>query len=207
MRCIKRLLAVVFLAVLAAATFVASAAVPRDAAQYQNELSRQAKFYWGVSAPIATFAAQIHQESGWRTEAKSKFASGLAQFTPDTAKWISGAYGELSENAPTNPAWALRALVLYDLQLWNKITKTASSCDRMAMTLSAYNGGPGWVSRDRDLARAVGADPARWFGHVEHYTRRAEWAKVENRDYPRKILTRWQQLYSSWGPGVSCSVV
>lgn len=202
----KRIVIAVFAVVLAAAAFMAPAAVPRDAAQYQGDLTRNARFHWGISAPVATFAAQVHQESAWRTTARSQYASGLAQFTPDTAKWISGAYPGLSENTPTNPAWALRALVVYDLHLWNRIASTATSCDRMAMVLSSYNGGKGWLDRDRDLATAAGDDRSRWFGHVERYTKRADWAKTENRDYPRKILTRWQPLYVSWGPGIPCPV-
>jgi soluble lytic murein transglycosylase-like protein len=166
-----------------------------------------ARATWGLNAPVATFAAQVHQESGWRPDARSRFAGGLAQFTPDTAEWISQAYaGELGANQPFNPAWALRALVRYDLHLWALI-RAVSDCDRMAMALAAYNGGLGWVQRDQRLAVAAGADPMRWWGHVERHTARADWAREENRGYPRRILLQLQPRYKAWGLGVLCPAV
>ncbi len=178
--------------------------VPRAAYQYQRDLIRNARVVWGITAPVATFAAQIHQESGWRSDAKSKYASGLAQFTPATADWISKLYaGELGENQPLNPSWALRALVTYDDRLW-KVIIAADSCERMAMMLSSYNGGLGWLQRDIKLAREAGADTTRWFGSVEHYSNRAQWAIEENRGYPRRILLKLEKLYMRWGPATGC---
>ncbi len=188
----------------AVVTAGADPGVPRAAYQYQRDLVRNARVVWGLAAPVATFAAQIHQESGWRADARSKYASGLAQFTPVTADWISKLYvGELGENQPLNPSWALRALVTYDNRLWNLII-AADSCERMAMTLSSYNGGLGWLQRDIKLAREAGADTARWFGSVEHYSNRAQWAIEENRGYPRRILLKLERLYFGWGVGAGC---
>jgi hypothetical protein len=183
----------------------ACADVPREAQRYQRDLTRTARFVWGIDAPIATFAAQIHQESGWNPDARSYAgAEGMAQFMPDTTTWISGAY-PLGTPEPFNPAWAMRALVTYDLHLWKRI-KAADSCHRMAMTLSAYNGGLGWVYRDQALAEKSQLDRSRWFGHVELVNAgRSAAAFKENRGYPRKILLRWQPLYASWGGGVTCS--
>jgi soluble lytic murein transglycosylase-like protein len=180
--------------------------VPRDALQYQRDLTRNARALWGLTAPVATFAAQIHQESGWRPAARSPYASGLAQFTPATADWISQQYaGELSTNQPLNPSWALRALVTYDRHLWLLIV-AVDDCNRMAMTLSAYNGGLGWLLRDISQARLAGADPRKWWNHVERYSRRASWAIAENRGYPRRILLKLERVYAGWGPGVGCPV-
>lgn len=184
---------------------VAEAAVPRAAERYRDDLTRQCRFLWGINCPVATLAAQIHQESMWRAHARSAYALGLTQFTPDTVRWIAGAYPrELADADALNPAWAIKALVIYDLHLWLRIKSTRSNCDRAAMMLSGYNGGPGWVTRDRMLAEQYGADPTRWFGSVEHYTQRAPAAKRENRDYPRKILLRWQSIYNEWGAGIRC---
>lgn len=178
--------------------------IPREALRYERDLIRNARALWGIDAPIATFAGQIHQESAWRANAKSIYAGGLAQFTPDTANWISGAYSrDLGDNQPFNPTWALRALVIYDKHLWDRVAARAQ-CDRMAFVLSGYNGGPGWVDRDKKLAASRGADPLRWFGNVELHSGRSLAAFKENRDYPRKILLRWQPLYVLWGPGVLC---
>lgn len=184
---------------------LALADVPRDALRHQRDLTRQARAVWGMDAPVAMFAAQIHQESRWRADAQSVVgAQGMAQFMPATATWISGAY-PLGEPQPYNPGWALRALVTYDRHLWQRVT-AATPCDRAAMTLSAYNGGLGWVYRDQKLAAQQGADRAQWFGHVERFNAGRSAANYrENRDYPRVILTRWQPVYVSWGGEIVCS--
>ncbi|MCV4776046.1 transglycosylase SLT domain-containing protein, partial [Escherichia coli] len=139
---------------------------PQAALQYRDDVIRNARLEWGLSAPVADFAAQLHQESGWRPDAISPAgAQGLAQFMPATADWISQLIPMLSSREPFNPAWAIRALVSYDRWLWQRVS-AASDCERMAMTLSGYNGGLGWVQRDRRLASQKGLDSTRWFGHV-----------------------------------------
>ncbi|HCE7275446.1 TPA: transglycosylase SLT domain-containing protein, partial [Pseudomonas aeruginosa] len=84
--------------------------IPTAAEQYRRTLVRSAHAGWGLSAPIATFAAQVHQESRWRADARSPVgAQGLAQFMPGTAEWIAGLYpAVLGTNQPFNPGWALR---------------------------------------------------------------------------------------------------
>ena len=177
---------------------------PREAMKYQRELIRSARAVWGMNAPIAVFGAQIHQESSWRPDARSAYAGGLAQFTPATADWIGSTYRtELGLSDPFNPSWAMRALVRYDRHLFDRI-EAATPCDRWAFVLAAYNGGNGWISRDRALAMRNGADPDRWWGHVELYSPRAEWAFRENRRYPRRILLVLQPRYLRWGAGVAC---
>ena len=179
--------------------------VPRSSLAYRNDLIRNARLVWGLSAPVATFAGQIHQESGWNPSAQSPYARGLAQFTPATAEWIGKAYSDyVGKGNPFEPQWALRALVQYDKHLWNSVTAD-TDCDRMAFTLSGYNGGAGWVVRDKKKAKEAGLDDGRWFDHVETVNAgRAQWAFKENRDYPRKILNKHQYLYESWGPITPC---
>ncbi len=203
-KAVRWMLAIVIL--LMALPLLALADVPRGALPYQRDLTRNAHTVWGLEAPVATFAAQIHQESRWNDQAKSPVgASGIAQFMPATATWISGAY-QLGAAQPTNPGWALRALVTYDKHLWDRVQQAATDCDRMAMALSSYNGGLGWVYRDQKLAAANGADPKVWFGQVERFNAgRAAAAFAENRGYPRIILTRWQPIYAGWGGGIVCS--
>lgn len=108
--------------------------------------------------------------------------------------------------APFNPGWALRALVSYDKWLWDRL-HGADACQRMAFTLSAYNGGIGWVGRDRKEAERQGRDPARWFGQVEKVNAgRSASSLRENRRYVRLILLERQYWYrkAGWGPGVGC---
>jgi hypothetical protein len=61
--------------------------------------------------------------------------------------------------------------------------------------LSGYNGGAGWVKRDRLMAEKAGKDSGKWVCNVEHYSDRAKWAIKENRDYIVKILQKWYPLY------------
>ena len=160
---------------------------------------------WGIDAPVPVMAGQIHQESLWRKGARSRFAGGLAQFTPDTEAWIKTAYPQaLAVGNAFDPRWAIRALVTYDHHLYQRI-RAANDCERWAMTLSAYNGGLGWLQRDQRLAAQRGADPLRWWGNVERYSRRAKWAIAENRGYPRAIIYQHQALYRDWGGGMVCA--
>ncbi|KOE31366.1 lytic transglycosylase [Aggregatibacter actinomycetemcomitans D17P-3] len=175
-------------------------ATPAKAEQYQRTLTRESYAVWGLNAPIPVFAAQIHQESQWKTTALSPVgAQGLAQFMPKTADWISTQYPELADNQPYNPDWALRALVHYNRFNYERIA-ARTECDRMAFMLSAYNGGLGWVQKDKRKARSQGLDPLTYWQSVELVNSgrsRANFA--ENRGYPQRIIYRWQPLYINWG--------
>ena len=177
---------------------------PQAALQYRDDVIRNARLEWGMAAPVADFAAQLHQESGWRPDAVSPVgAQGLAQFMPATADWISQLMPGLNSREPFNPAWAIRALVSYDRWLWQRVSAT-DSCERMAMALSGYNGGLGWVQRDKRLASQQGLDSTRWFGHVATVNAgrsTANWR--ENRHYPQRILHELAPRYLTWGGG-SC---
>lgn len=184
-----------------------AAELPREALQHRAELIRNARLVWGLDAPVATFAAQVHQESRWQAQATSPVgARGIAQFMPATAEWIAQVYPALANPEPINPSWGLRALVTYDRHLWQR-TSASTSCDRMAKALAGYNGGPGWVARDERMAQASGADPSRWFDQVERFNAgRSAAAFRENRGYPRRILRELEPLYiaARWGQG-SCA--
>lgn len=179
--------------------------VPEAAKPYRSDIIRNARAVIGLDAPIALFAAQIHQESAWRPGAVSRVgATGLAQFMPATADWISTLFPELASNTPFNPSWALRALVRYDDWLYRRI-RAADVCQRWAMALSAYNGGLGWIARDQRLASSKGLDPLIWFDAVETVNAGRSAANFkENRGYPRVIIYRHQTRYvqAGWGAGV-----
>lgn len=184
----------------------AADAIPHAAEQHRRTLVRAAHAEWGLHAPIATFAAQVHQESLWRVNARSPVgAQGLAQFMPATAAWMGELYPRsLGPAQPYNPGWALRAMVAFDLWLYEQ-NQANSECERWAFVLSGYNGGNGWVNRDRRLASAKGADQLAWFDSVERHNAGRSAANFrENRHYPRAILLRWEPLYvaAGWGLGV-----
>lgn len=166
----KRLLTLGLLGLLSACQpAFATDRIPTAAEQYRRTLVRSAHAEWGLSAPIATFAAQVHQESRWRADARSPVgAQGLAQFMPGTAEWIAGLYpAALGTNQPFNPGWALRALVTYDRWLYDR-NQASSECDRWAFVLSAYNGGQGWVTRTSPWARPA---PRPWLAAMGHTSR------------------------------------
>lgn len=216
----------------------AHAAIPAAANKHKADLIRAARYEFGLSAPVALFAAQIHVESRWNERAVSPAgAEGLAQFMPATARWLptvaphlnrleAGASAPLSDKAapgeftspgmdaateavkveplPFNPGWALRAMCAYDSYLLQRITNAPRMYDRWAFALSGYNGGLGWVNRDRKLALASGYDPARYWDHTEKVNagRRAS-AFRENREYPRRIFdVQYTYEAAGWGPGV-----
>ncbi len=200
--------AFILLAVLLAVVRAAHAAevsIPRAAAQHKATLTRAARAYWGLDAPVAVFAAQVHTESWWKNNTVSHVgAQGLAQFMPATARWLPGVMPETGKPAPFNPAWSLRALCAYDKWLWDRV-HGATDFEEMAFTLSAYNGGLGWVNRDKTKARKLGKDDRRWFDHVENVNAgRSVAAFRENRQYPRRILKDRQYAYikAGWGPGI-----
>lgn len=168
--------------------------IPHDAYRYRADLTRSARLAWGLDAPVATFAAQIHQESAWRADARSQVgARGLAQFMPATERWIAGAMPrELGDGTALNPTWALRALTRYDRWIWDRLAGAGKPCDRMAATLRGYNGGLGWVRKEARSGR-----PCEAF--------RSAASCRENLDYPRRILRVIEPAYvrAGWGYG-SC---
>ena len=196
------LLALLLFATLAHA---ADVTIPRAAQQYRATLVRAAHATWGMDAPVAVFAAQVHTESWWRNRTVSHVgAQGLAQFMPSTAVWLPKVAPETGNPEPFNPGWSLRALCTYDKWLWER-NDGASAYERMAFTLSAYNGGQGWVNRDKSKARKLNMDASRWFGAVENVNAgRSAAAWKENRNYPRLILQERQYAYikAGWGPGI-----
>lgn len=188
----------------------AHAQVPAAASGYQRELTRVVQQEWGMDGRVAVHAAQIHQESAWRSNVNSPVgAQGLSQFMPSTSKWIAEIYPDLGRAAPYSPGWAMRAQARYNKWHWQRLANTADECQRWAMALSAYNGGLGWVNRDRRIATAAGDNPGVWFGSVEKHTHRAGWAKRENRHYVRHILLTLTPRYAGagWQGGAPCSSV
>jgi soluble lytic murein transglycosylase-like protein len=178
----------------------AVAQVPAAATPYRTDLTRQARLVWGLNAPVAAFAAQIHQESLWRPHAVSRVgARGMAQFMPATARWWCELHRmSATDCQPTNPTWAMRALVGYDRWLWERIN-LGDDGDRMWAALRAYNGGLGhWYAEARNATdkRRASIDAACGSArrHVSHCR--------ENLGYPRRILVELQPRYAAWGPRV-----
>ena len=182
-----------------------NADVPRESLKYKRELIRQSRIIWGLDAPIPLFASQIHQESTWNHLAKSKYAKGLTQFTDSTAEWMIEIFPQLKRANVYNPNWSIRAMLLYDSWLDDRI-KSIDECNQWAMILSSYNGGLTWLNRDKALAEAKGSNPNVWWNHVEKYSNRADWAIRENRNYSKSIIFKHQNLYADWGKSYICNI-
>ena len=182
-----------------------NADVPRESLKYKRELIRQSRIIWGLNAPIPLFASQIHQESTWNHLAKSKYAKGLTQFTDSTAEWMIEIFPQLKRANVYNPNWSIRAMLLYDSWLDDRI-KSIDDCNQWAMILSSYNGGLTWLNRDKALAEAKGSNPNIWWNNVEKYSNRADWAIRENRNYSKSIIFKHQNLYADWGKSYICDI-
>jgi hypothetical protein len=182
--------------------------IPREAHQHKLALKREAQRVWGIAAPVATFAAQIQQESRWRPDARSPVgAVGLAQFMPATALWMGDIDAQLRSASraaavqqATNPTWAIRALVQYNHWLHARI-KAQDACERMAFTLSAYNGGLGWVYKRQQRS----AQPGVCLGATcDINPGIAPANQKENAHYPQVIVRRFEPQYAAWGAGSGC---
>lgn len=199
------LLSLLFLTPLVGVPSKATPSIPKAALKYQRAVVGNVRAVWGLNGPVAVMAAQIHQESGWNPQAQSPYASGLAQFTPETAIAISLKHPEDLVGTDTfNPSWAIRALTQYDYDLYLLEPHAINDCERWAFTLSAYNGGRGNVLKQEAASVKNGDIKTAWFNHVERYPIRSPKAHEENVQYPRRILFTIQSLYLGWGLGIAC---
>lgn len=180
--------------------------IPEASARYRIALAREVERHFGIAAPVARIGAQIHQESHWKTDARSAYAEGMSQFTPPTSAWLPSVCPGVGPPDPWDGDWSIRAITCYDAWLYRRI-QADTECDRWAFVFAAYNGGLGWIDRDRAEAVRHGANPGRWWGHVERFSRRARWAFEENRGYPRRILLLLEPAYvrAGWPGAVVCS--
>jgi len=170
-----------------------------QAAPYRAELLRAAHSAWGLDAPVAMLAAQVHAESAWQPGAVSRVgAAGLAQFMPQTAAWWCKFDRTAAANClPQNPTWALRAMAGYDRWLFDRLAAAgADEGDRLWAVLRSYNGGLGhWLAES-----ALAADRTRVHADAAcGRARRAVQFCAENLGYPQRILLTLQPRYASWG--------
>ena len=181
--------------------------VPERSAVFQLRVTRAVQERFGDTALVAQIAAQFHQESAWRVNVTSSAgAGGLGQFMPATAAWISSVCPDLGPPDRSSADWSIRATVCYRKYLAGR-NAGATACDRSAFGLADYNGGEKWRRREQQLARDAGADPARWFQHVERFRSRSLAAWTENRGYVRRILTLIEPAYlrAGWAGVQTCT--
>jgi len=188
-----------------------SVAIPDASALYRHRVEQVVADVFGVNGSPARLAAQLHQESTWKAQARSPVgAQGIAQFMPATARWMQDQFArELGAFDPWNPVQAIHAAALYDKWLYARVQPFGhtrlSECSRWAFTLRAYNGGETWLWRERGLTLANRDDPNDW-RQVERWRSRGISAHRENTAYPRRILLTLEPAYlaAGWPGEVVC---
>lgn len=169
---------------LAVDVFPASAFPPPTAKKFLPDVIRAARFQ---NLDPAVVAGQIHQESSWNSSAASVDAAGLAQITPQTERFLVESFGRGLKNGegPKNPRWAIRAITAYDRWL---LDRTAQGWNP---ALRAYNGGLGWLIKERSCSAASACDTCcRQF--------RSAAACAENCAYPELVLGKWAPRYRTF---------
>ena len=158
-----------------------------------REYGRQVEIDWRL------LAAQAYQESRFDPEATSwAGAIGVMQVLTRTAEGLDET-GDLR-----NPRTGIRTGALYLKWLFDHFEPTLERGPRIRFSLAAYNAGRGHVQDGRRVARSMGLDPNRWFGHVERalpllsqpeYARQARFGYCRCREpveYVRSITSRYQ---------------
>lgn len=189
--------------------------IPNES-QHLPTLKREIEYHWPSLTFRAALAGQVQQETCpslrskkcWSPTAELKtereYGFGLGQLTV-TEKFDNFKEAKKMDKSMVDWTWEnryradyqLRTLVLMDRFNWGKFTWAATNYERMAFSLVAYNGGIGGVLSDRGVCRTLhSCDESRWFGHVEHTSKKAKVATKGygksffeiNREYPRNIL-------------------
>lgn len=206
--------------------------VPAGAHQYAPLLADVQGRVWANAPEPYTLAGQVEQESCislrhsrcWNPRAELKtsreYGFGFGQITvayrPDgserfnTFEELKARYGSLSTwswGDRYRADFQLQAVVEMDKTLYSVFPDAATTRDRWAFALSAYNGGKGGLLQDRLLcSNTSGCNPRVWFGHVEHTSLKTR--KVNpgygksafdiNREYPKLILDLRRDKYKSF---------
>lgn len=197
--------------------------VPKPAVELCPKLRTVQESIW-KAAPLPSFlCAQVEQESCislkhsrcWNPTAQLKtsreWGFGLGQTT--IAYRADGSVrfnkqAELREQYASLRGWTddkkfdinyqMTAIVEMDRGIFMRITDAATTHDRLAFTLSAYNGGESGVRQDRLLCRnTAGCKPDVWFGNVELYSLKSRKANPGygasafqiNREYIHNVMS------------------
>lgn len=169
--------------------------IPPRAYQYLPVLIEEHQAVWPES-DLTIIARQIQQESNWKVTATRRESSGATSY--GAMQVLETTWGEIKTKHPTlldgdpvrmlQARWGFRAGLLYDRMMWESSGFAETILDRYCFMLASYNGGQGWVKRDRELASVAGKNKNVWFGNVELHSHRAESNFDINRRYVREIM-------------------
>lgn len=145
-------------------------------------------------------AAQAYQESRFNPQAESwAGARGLFQLLPSTGL-------ELGFEDLTDPEIGIHAGVRHMYVLIERLGPNIPLRHRLRFALAAYNAGWGHLDDARRLAKEMGWDDNKWFGHTEkamlllsqpEYYRRARHGYVRGRE-PVAYVSAIQNLYDHY---------
>jgi membrane-bound lytic murein transglycosylase MltF len=173
-----------------------AADTPRACTDLRSQITREARFRWGLDAPVPLAAGLLYQESSCNPSAKSADGGeGLGQLTGRAnVEWISREAG-LGAPDVWNAGWNMRAS--FWLLDWGAQRVAArDDCQRFGAALSAYNGGLGYVLESQRKS----PEPATWWGVTEQIpTRQSSVNFAAARSYPHKIVFGHQPMFASWG--------
>ncbi len=115
-------------------------------------------------------AAVAYQESQMKNRRRSHAgAVGLMQVMPATAGDANVAIDNIRDPEQNVHAGTKYLALLRDVYF---PAREFEPEERIRFILAAYNAGPNMIARCRRLARRMGRDPSKWFGHTELATRR-----------------------------------
>lgn len=197
--------------------------IPPNSKQYLPLLSKVIDEYWKELSIKSSPAGQVEQETCislkhkkcWNPKAELKtsreYGFGFGQITI-TDKFNN--FEEIKKMDKSLKSWKwedrydpytqLKALIVYDKFIYNKIIGANSDFDRLCFTFASYNGGLGGLVQERQLCKLTkGCDSTKWFGNVENTSRKSK-KKYQgygksffeiNREYVHNILLVRRQKY------------
>lgn len=184
---------------LAAALAPARALDPLFIASENRETIEDLTTHYLPDMPPGMTAAWVHQESRWKITAVSKAgARGPLQIMPGTAQDIRKAC-KMPDLDLTNMVSGLKGGFCYGHLLRRQVGKMATAADLDEAMLRAYNGGAGYIRKERQAAKNAGRDDGVAKNIREHCRDfRSKDSCEENLSYYPYITKWYSQYYSGW---------
>lgn len=191
-----RLMVGILLALLLLAPSLSVAASDSPCNKYRPLVQREMNLRFGYSASAPVFAGLLKQESSCNPMATNKAdgGAGVCQLTgANNIRWIAEQTGMPID--PYNPSQAIPACIWLLHHAYRRF-EAVDDCNRMAMSLKAFNAGEGWVLKAVKLSAA----PKQWLGLTENINAGQSVMNFDySRAYPHKIIEKHQLLFASWG--------
>ena len=143
---------------------------PTDHAKFSRYVPLFRKYGSQYGFDWMLLAAVAYQESQMKNRRRSHAgAVGLMQVMPATAGDANVAIDNIRDPEQNVHAGTKYLALLRDVYFPDREFDPE---ERIRFILAAYNAGPNMIARCRRLARRMGRDPSKWFGHTELATRR-----------------------------------